>query len=638
MHWFRALFCALIVIAVTATNAQAILTVVCDPLSCLDATDHQTINILLRIDETVPVKLHWRSSINPVPEKFQATLYAGNPATHDNLPKRGVLNFEQKGNFWQASYEFSGVDLGRGTFLAIVILHRADADETVDVNRLHDRTILDWRAFRLLTEAERRRKRAIPKPTSEWSVHVQPALLRVTSGRGELPRYRGGDRKAWWSLADAEGNYTDLDIDGVHNGVPGLGIQVATPWHTRADDQTWKDQVFNNLKSIDGHEVRFGVLKWIERPDRTVNLGGKVSPIFLRHYYTVISLYTNASMRSFTEAEIGANNLFANPRYFSHETSARLKVTKDPRFWASYSRLEYGADIDLLNLLKEQFQRQDDVPGLTMIQTDDGDGGDVTYHVGFYAYVHPWEVPPAHSGQHFRAGLMGIDVVAARAGIGRFFTPGSTGKKVDPQEAWCQVVRCRDTGHMIDLNEPPKGFRATSAVARLRTLSGNLPIVTEQPIIVERDPSKPAPDTPPTVGLPNLPDRARFGVSANLRSGAVLQKAAWGNIRNITPINSYAQFVVKLTVAMHPATDLVVNNDAHIPSTVEFDTTFTAPKPQDFFAWLEKHYSKLKYVAIIVGVLALFMFVPGLRRFVSALFSVFASALERVAAGLEPRK
>ena len=591
---------------------------------------NQSVNLLLRKTESVPVVIRWATNENPQAEGSILTLYAGNPTMQAAIPDRGAVTFSAttQGE-WEATRQFPGTELGRGTFLAVVT-QRPKGSEQDGSGK--DESIVDWRAFRLLTTAEQRRKEQGPPPGGAGSVIVTPALLRVSSGHGELPPARGGDKQAWWSLADMEGDTSDLDPDGREVGVPGLTIQVSTPWHSSATEN-WKDTVQQKLTGVNGHQVHFGDIEWYEQPDRTITLGAGQQTLEVRHYYTVVTLFTNATVKSFDDKEVGANHWFLSPTYFSHETSARLKHPDDPRFWASYSLREYSADQRLLGILQRHVARVGTVPGLGIVQRSNGDGGVSLYTAGFYATVHPWESAAESGPKSARAGFVGLDVRAARAGIGRLVTEGSAGTST-LERVWCQVIRCGESGHGLDMDAPPSGYQVTQPVASLATFSGELPMIQERPEIAERGLLPEGTDTAtdgqkaPDV-LAALPTRVRFGISANFRSGALLQEASWGYIANIVPINTYAQFVVKMTVAMVPNTNMVTNDEQIMPLPVELATRIAVPKPTGLWAWLTEH--PLVWIAALAGGIGLVLvFVPGGLPLLRSIMGVITQALQLV--------
>jgi hypothetical protein len=510
---------------------------------------------------------------------------------HEAIEDRGELRFEPHGAAFVASRRFDGEELGRGTFLTVLVSGSG-----------HDDALLEWRALRLLTRAEQEREKEGPRRTGSWSVDVRPSVLQVSSGHGELPRSRGGDRRVWWSLTDTEGDTTDLDLDGDRTGVPGLGIQISDPWHAGLGQADWKQAILDELTGVRGHTVRFGELRWVERPDREVSYGDV--PVLLRNYYTLVTLYTNANYKSFDAEEAGGGSFLSKPTYFSHETSARLKTTKDPRFWASYSLREYGADANLLALLENHLNVEGSVRGLGPVQKDDGDGGSASYRAGFTVDVQPWE--PELEGRKTRAGIVSLDVVAARAGYGGVVTGGSSGQS-DIERALCQVIRCSSEEHSVDLDKPPSGYKVWQPAASLAMIDGNLPMIEGKPEFAQRDIDP----------LKRLPGRTRFVLAAGLRAGALTRNASWGNVQNLIPINAYAQYVVKLTVATLPGTQILSTDEAIMPDPDELDVKAPVVLRGGFLGWLRDHATAATTVVILVALTILVFAVPGFRSLLS---------------------
>jgi hypothetical protein len=248
------------------------------------------------------------------------------------------------------------------------------------------------------------------------------------------------------------------------------------------------------------------------------------------------------------------------------------------------------------------------VPGLGPLQKDDGDGGSATYRAGFIADVKPWE--PEIGGAKTRAGFISLDLVAARAGYGGIVTRGSSAQS-EIERAFCQVIRCDDQeGHSIDLDKAPAGYKVWQPSASLHTINGNLPMIVGVPEFAQRDVDP----------LKSLPTRTRFMVGAGLRAGALTRNARWGNVANVIPINSYAQFVVKLTVATLPDTDLLTTDDPIMPDPGQIDTEAPIVRPGGLFGWIRDHVMATTTLIVLVALVILVFAVPGFRAFLSGLF------------------
>jgi hypothetical protein len=263
------------------------------------------------------------------------------------------------------------------------------------------------------------------------------------------------------------------------------------------------------------------------------------------------------------------------------------------------------------------------------VQTVDGDGGSTVYRVGLVASARPWKAAE-DDDDGFVAGFVGVDVVAARAGIGRVRVGEATGD----DGVVCAVIRCDSEDKNLDLNDPPDGYSVAQPVASLDTVSGKLPMSQGIPATAQRE--VPRLGEAEAVHLPSLPSQTRFAVGANLRAGALIRKGGLFGARvdNVVPIDSYAQFVIKMTVAMVPDANLVDNEEMIAPEPDELEIVTKVPPKRGLFDWLEGLFGMSvfgKFVLIGGVVLALLFLVPGLRNVLSAFLNLLAAALDRIA-------
>lgn len=191
----------LCLVAVNGGAHAAALQVTCT--SCSDPQGNRSGNLIFRKSTLAPVELSWSTAEDPAAGGRIVLLYAGNPAQQDAIPRHGELAFTPDGTSWKATASFQGPEVGQGTFLAIVTSRSREAKEEPDGA---NEQILDWRAFRLLTQEDQKRALAPPPPGSALSLTVTPALLSAKTGHGELPRRSGGDDQVWWSFVAMEGN------------------------------------------------------------------------------------------------------------------------------------------------------------------------------------------------------------------------------------------------------------------------------------------------------------------------------------------------------------------------------------------------------------------------------------------------
>lgn len=595
-------------LALAPALAGADVTATCSA-GCARPDGVKAVNLLFREDPGADVTLTWEGAGDPAPKDGAVVLYAGKPT---DVTERGAIGFAPAGSGWRASRTFTASALGEGTFLTVLVTRKGS-----------DERILDWRAWRLVTRADLERRRKVPDPGSDLPLTVRPALLQARAGSRSLPPSEGGDRAPWWSFADLEGIHSDLDLDGDNTGIPGLGVQVSHPWSSRfgEDARTAVKAEFDAaaLEGLPaGKAFRFGDLVWTESADRPIALGPGEERLVLRSYYTVVTLYTRASVATLDDAAVGADHLLIDPTYFAHETSARLKHPDHPRFWASYSEREYCTNPKLLRLLAGQVKRGRNVPGLGAIQTDDGDGGTATYTVGLWARIRPWSEDGTPQGP-FTAGFVSVDVLAGRAGIGRPHSAGSVGNTFAevPEPILCKVLRCGSpSAKVLDLDKPPDGYRVWPPFASLSTLQGALLTTEDPPVLGER--------------ALEFPPATRFGLVAELRAGALTENAWWGHVRAFTPIDVWAQYVVRFTVAMKPA-DVIPGGAAVIADPNRISPEIATPEHRGLLAWLGTIFdgaAKAMLAAIVLALAAILLVAfPGVRQALNAVFKLVAALI-----------
>lgn len=615
--------------------------------------------MLYREREEDPLTLRWMTQTPLSSEDGIVQLYAGNPQQQESIPLMGPLTFEQEGNRSFALQRFEGMSLGQGTFLTIVTLKKGHREE-----------ILDWRAWRLMTRAQHTQAQAPVSADTGFELNVTAKALRADSPRGPLPPGRGGDASHWWSLHAVQDQKTNLDLDGDSTGIPGLGVQVAVPWHSAAGSVSHSkaEGVPHPLEAVlspalappPDQELHFESLRWQQESDQRLNLEDEAASVSLqlRHYYTVVTLWTHATVRTFSKQEVmGFFGLF-DRTFFAHETSALLKTPSDPRFWASYARREYSADPHLLNLLREQVEARRAIPGLSEVQRQAGDGGPTTYHVALQAAATPWLSSRTTEGAPPEVGVLAVEVVASRTGYGRMLTPGSAGED-GLERAWRKVAGKVGEPHALNLDDPPEGYFTSAVTTQLGTRLGPLPMLQTPLQLTARgleDPTpeelmlQPKPSTPSTLeGLVKrlkvqevdpaskqtvfqrmgLSDTVTVPLSATLRAGALVEGKAGGHALNLIPINAYAQYVLKLTLVMLPEKELVSAAEAQLPGEAQHDTTLSMDTksgvglPQMMPEVKTSTRIYLFLVTGVVGLIALVVLlysVPGLRTFLGGFF------------------
>ncbi len=574
---------------------------------CLETPpEDRTVNLLLIDDQADSIKLRWRTGLTLDPNR-PFLLTAGNPNETDALVRRGMLAFEDVDGMQTAVHEFSVNEIGHETFVATLLRQGRQPSE-----------IADWRAFRIKYGRDIDADRDGLPMVSGHSIDAEIEYLQVSSGRGDLPVSRGGTDKIWWRVPQ-QYSRQDIDIDGNSTGVPGIGVLISPVWE--ATDQSWLDSLADNLREVRGRVLDFEDFTFQQSPPRTVDLGGQIGQVVLKHYYSVITIHTNATQKNFSARDLGRSG---NRVFFSHETSANFNQKTDPRLWSSYSRREYSADPKMLALIQNSVSDSGTVPGLVNIQQDDGDGGMVTYRVAFKARVQPWG---GDANANFKAGFVHVDIVAARHGIG-----GVDAQDPQAPTGFCKIIPCFDGPTKINLNNVPDGYRVAPPVASVATGEGALQLFSGETLRAARE-DEPAAD---------LPGTARFAVTATMRSGALVRtkKEFFRRLPvEIIPINSYAQFVVKYTVAMVPE-EIVVVGDEQIAPDPERLVETEAAVPKEEKGWFAELLDTIKSLSlpwlIGIGVVVLAIFVPGFLMFVNALFkllTVVVNAITRLFKG-----
>lgn len=72
-------------------------------------------------------------------------------------------------------------------------------------------------------------------------------------------------------------------------------------------------------------------------------------------------------------------------------------------------------------------------------------------------------------------------------------------------------------------------------------------------------------------------------------------------MRNLVPLNAYAQYVLTLTVAMVPGISLVSADESLLPDPADLNVHSAVPEPQGFFAWLRRHALGVGLVVVLVA-------------------------------------
>jgi hypothetical protein len=109
-------------------------------------------------------------------------------------------------------------------------------------------------------------------------------------------------------------------------------------------------------------------------------------------------------------------------------------------------------------------------------------------------------------------------------------------------------------------------------------------------------------------------------------------------IEDIAPINSYAQYIVKYTVAMVPQTVMVASDQEILPKRNEFDTSSAVVPKKSWWASLTQLIAMPGLIAIgVVALFALAFLLPGVRGLVNSIFRLFAALIDRLTDRIKPK-
>lgn len=588
-------------------------------------------NLLYLPDDATTVTIRWQSNQDPVQQYQSVELFAGNPLTLSNLEEYGPLEFSEEGGLWTASRSFPTDKLGDASFIAALIGKKRRTEE-----------IVSWTAFRILTESERVAEQTPPEPSGNYTFDIREYAVRIQTSRGVYPRSTATDKTTWWSTAGEQDNGFGYDLDGESTGAPGLLVTRSANWEYDSVDpegiESFLTEKIAEAVGSGGRLIQFGDMAFRELAPRPLprQLDGK--GYTLRHYYSVITLHTSA-----TSVPIDSGRASSG---FVHETSAQFGKRPGIQAWSGYSRGELSADPDLLGLIEKKARDSSEIPGLRPISPLAGDGGSTGYSVRFLGRVRPWELDSADRDDMY-AGIVSFDVVGVRVGYGSIVPDAGRREK---QSAICGGLSlfCNESDDTFDQASPPKGYEFATPIAETITKRGQLAFVSLHPSYGQR--IEVASDTASgrdTVGKDDFPSSASFIVAANLRAGALLRLKkrrifpGYSGVEELTPINAYAQFVVRSTVVMSTNALSSSAGSREVADALDFQI---AADPQDnrrwyhvFWDWFSKLGLFWKVIAVITIVLALAFLFPAvglagaIAKFFTALIDMLTSVLQRIA-------
>lgn len=584
---------------------------------CVQSDLDNSLNPLIRSSISDSVVLEF--VVENYQDRQSLNIYFGNPELDSQLSKVEDIGADFDGDKLVFNREFGPEDLGLGAFITVVTEGRRNEE------------ILSWKSWRLMTtDSLELRQRSLR--STNWELDVTPSALRVKTPEGSFPKSALGDNaQAWWSLSNRSevGSYEDLDIDGRNNGVAGIGVSISQPRPSKPGSKKYLEML-----GIEGHLTSFEDMEFFESYDVELDLDGEQR--LLKYYYSVITFHTNATAREINRSDISGGQASSRVR-IAHETSARIEDPDHPLLWNSYSEAEYGNDRHLLELLEESAADGDGiVPGLTDVNRNPGDSGVAVYTVAFDTDIRPWL-----NEENYEVGFVAIDVLASRAGYG--VVRSQSGVDGDSNLGIiCRMISCEEEEYEFDFYNLPRGYDVAIPQASVSTQDGSIPI------LVAEDFKYATRNSGLFRSTENIPSASsiRFSLSAALRSGALIFRdsphalASFFGVKRIesfTPINSYAQFVVRFAVVMNEIPPLVTNDSDIAPSEDDFSWIIPVVKPKLIWQKILDFLKNISWFGALIGIAVLFIFLAPFQVLIASICRFLASLLNSISSRIENR-
>lgn len=603
----------------------------------LEAGDF-TANAIVPASEADGCTLTWTSAENPVTGNTTVTLFHGQPGQVVDLASEPLRFAPDPQAGFIATRRFSREALGSQSFVTVLLTSGGE--------------VLQWTAWTVRTAALPPQ----PPPAANQSLDVRLGALHLENARGRFPRAAQAEGVVWKAVGEEALGY---DLDGGDTGSPGVHVSVSNAWTpTDVAAASVREALHERVESIAGitnHQVKLGDLEWIETSPELVRYQDATASFERRHYYSVITIWTDAAARP-----IGGRN----PKRFAHETSASAWKAEEVPEWASYLRSEYTADPRLLQVIARYAQRERAIPGFSHTPvTHGGDDGTSTFSLRFIARLRPWVSggDGPDNDPRFKAGIESFAVVGSRTGLGT----AEIVQESEEQGALCSAFSlfCGDT--RVESAELPRGWYREASSAHLTNAQGNIPIVQSAPQIAQHYTARvgaldelraalqsqyrgvmkgeialrseptlvladeggnafPLSRQVPLLSLSQLPDQAYFVLGAKLRAGALVRKdgfGPWASYRMI-PVNSYAQYVVRISVIKDAAAVLTGAPTRDVQDPAELGKDQPIRKRTWFdgvLAWFGSLPLLLRVALIAIPLLLIMWFVAPLRPILVAL-------------------
>jgi hypothetical protein len=608
------------------------------------ATNDFTARAIVPASDSDGCELRWFSSTNPVSGNTTIYLYYGQPNETVELAREEISFAPDPSGGFAAVRRFSKRDLGTQGFVTVLVTSR---DE-----------LLRWTSWTVRGKA----LPGDPPPAASLSVDIRLSALHLETARGHFPRSRQAEGVVWQAVGEEA---IDYDLDGPSTGSPNIHVVVSNAWTpTDLAPSSVKEALAAQLDRVAGianHEVKFDDLSWIETQPETIFYEDGTSELERKHFYTVVTIWTDASYRPVGEGQ---------PKRFIHETSAPTWKPGEVTEWSSYVRSEYTADPRLLDLIGDYISAGRAIPGFdTVPLAQSGDGGPSNYSLRFLVRMRPWAPSgiDASNYDNFRAGIESFAVVAARAGVGtaRVSVPD------EDKSVFCSAFELFCPDNAVAAAELPNGWYREGASSHLPIERGSVPIIQSSPLLAASYASRGdfldmlraqyrgvLQGETRVIGPPNdevlvdasgnsvplarrgvleakqLPTEAYFVVGAKLRAGALVRKdRILLPVYRMIPVNSYAQYVIRTSAIKDQAAVLTgaPTREVTTPSSLGADEII---ERRGWFANLIGAFGSLPVVlralialAAVAALLGLMWLVSPLRPLVHGIATLIGAVL-----------
>lgn len=616
----------------------------------LEANDF-TANAIVPASGSDGCTVRWISPTQPAPRNTAVLLYFGQPGQVVQLATEPIQFLPDTQFGFIAQRHFSKIELGTQSFVTVLVTSQ---DE-----------ILQWTPWTV-------RASSLPPelpPAANLSLDIRLGALHLDNARGAFPPSRQAEGVVWQAVGEEDARY---QLDGEGTGSPAIRIGVSDSW-TPADLGASSIQEALRAKidqavDLTGREVKFDDLHWTESRPELVRYEDATTAFERRYYYTVVTLWTDASM-----TPLGGRQ----PKRFAHETSASEWAPKSVTEWASYIKSEYTSDPRLLALIEHYASAGKAIPGFQhRPDMRGGDGGDSTFSLRLVARLRPWAVKGdgPDDDTRFRAGIESFAVVGSRAGL----STSSLVQSADEKTALCRGFGLFCGAQAQEATALPRGWYREASSAQLNNAQGNIPILqsppqtaqfynsrgenlgsllatlipqyrgvmkgqiglqsTDKAIVLADQGGNAVPigSRIPLLKLSDLPPKAYFVLGAKLEAGALVRKDGFiFNSYRMIPVNPYVQYIIRTSVIKDLATVLTGAHIREVQNPSELGKNqMPPPTPgwlQRAWAWLSGLPLLLRFLLLAIPLIVLMWAIAPLRPILTAIGRLLGALIDLVA-------